>query len=663
MKTRFQIVLILAAFALPAFFTVAAIAAQQEDNDEDFRLKTLNNNALVQVVSKREERIGQAFGVVSVINRREIELFGANNLAEVLDRVTSSYLMSTYITPDNQFSIRSDINGHFNSRVVILLNGRPTMGSSSEGIDFPIFKSFPLEAIERLEIQRGPGSVYHGSGAITGVINIVTRRPHEKHEATAVAGGGAFGNVMASFAGGKANLSEKDHPTKQQRISFYTALSYKKDEGWDPSIYANGGSQHNYFNGTTNYGGFGELLYKGFSINGFLMRSDSNSLTDPALGAVTQQELNGQKGFLNLGFQRSFFKNTVSDINVTFVEDKLEENGIEVIQSRDLFAETSLRGQFNENINYNLGFEFKYFTGGESEESLFEEYHSLHYRIYGDIEYKFTEYMKGIIGTQVSTLEGIEEDNVSPKIGLQIDLLPSISLKAVYSSGFRTPSHLEQGVRSLHEVGDELIPEEIGTFEVQALAQFDDVLFATSFFFSRHENRIFMTNDDLGGFIFYNDDKDITSSGFEFEAKVAMFPNWYFTGSFAYLQNQLETDTANLYLLNSTLSPEYIVKMGLARFVPGKYSIGLFLSKYSTPAETDTLRWDDIYNPKPQGYNWATLNFSYYLNNNFKINAYLTNFLDEKVYYPEVATRSARSIPGRSGPGAILSATLIWGSE
>lgn len=634
---------------------------EEKEEEEQFRINTLDNNALIQVVSKREERIGRAFGVVSVINRREIELFGANSLGEVLDRVVSSYLMSTYLFSDNQYSIRGDLNGHFNSRVIVLLNGRPTLGSSTEGIDFPLFKSFPLQAIERIEVQRGPGSVYHGSGAITGVINIVTRRPSETQEAIAEFGGGSFGTLTASMAGGRTNLSEKENPEKDQRISFYSAATINKKESWRPQIFSPGGTSHTIEGDFTDYGAFAELFYKGFSINSFFMKSDSNSFSDPSGPSVISSKIAGLKSFVNVGFQRELLENTVSDINITFVDDRVEENEITLIHSRDFFTEVSLRGKIGEEISYSLGGELKYFSGGEEGGSLFNKYGSFYFRFYQDAQYQFTEYFKGLVGFQANSYNGWENSKVTPILGLQMDLLPNISLKAVYAMGFRNPSHLERGVLGYHQFKEELIPEEIGTFQVQGLAQFDNLLLSTSFYFSRHSDRLIMEPDGQGGFYFANDDNDITSSGFEFEAKIAMYTNWYLTGSFAYLQNQLETDTPNLYWLNSTHSPEYITKFGIAHFVPDRFSIGIYLSRFSAPSQVDDLLWEDTFNPKPEGYTWATANFSYNLNKKIKLKGYLTNFLKEEVYYPEIATKSSRSIPGRPGPGAFFSLIFSFG--
>lgn len=57
---------------------------------------------------------------------------------------------------------------------LILLDGRRLNDIDLSAVDWA---ALPLSAIERIEIVRGGSSVLHGSGAVAGVINIITRSP------------------------------------------------------------------------------------------------------------------------------------------------------------------------------------------------------------------------------------------------------------------------------------------------------------------------------------------------------------------------------------------------------------------------------------------------------------------------------------------------------
>ena len=87
------------------------------------------------------------------------------------------------------------IRGSTSSQVVILLDGVRLNSAQSGGVDL---STIPPELIERIEVQRGGGSVQTGSDAIGGVVNIITRRPSANPITTASVSGGSFGTWSAS---------------------------------------------------------------------------------------------------------------------------------------------------------------------------------------------------------------------------------------------------------------------------------------------------------------------------------------------------------------------------------------------------------------------------------------------------------------------------------
>ncbi|HEY5672240.1 MAG TPA: TonB-dependent receptor [Malonomonas sp.] len=114
----------------------------------------------------------KAPAVASVITARQIEAMGATTLDEVLEKVPGLHVgVSTQGRLDSVYSIRG-IHTKFNPQVLLLMNG----------ISFPSFTGgrplqfhLPVEAIERIEVIRGPGSAVYGADAFAGVINIITK--------------------------------------------------------------------------------------------------------------------------------------------------------------------------------------------------------------------------------------------------------------------------------------------------------------------------------------------------------------------------------------------------------------------------------------------------------------------------------------------------------
>jgi vitamin B12 transporter len=106
---------------------------------------------------------------VEVISRKEIESSTAANLAELLNTSLPIYMKESPGMTGTVWigGMKSDDTGTFiSSRVLVLLNGHPA-GTG-------ILDTIPLLSIERVEIITGPMSVMYGSGAASGVINIIT---------------------------------------------------------------------------------------------------------------------------------------------------------------------------------------------------------------------------------------------------------------------------------------------------------------------------------------------------------------------------------------------------------------------------------------------------------------------------------------------------------
>ena len=152
-----------------------------DPKDQTQALLALSIAELMQVgvitVSKKPENLHEAPGIVTLISREEIERFGGNSLFEVLDRVVSLHMTGSLLYPQNNAAVRGDMFNGLDRHTLLLINGRPIRASHNGGINLWFYNAFPLTAIDRIEIIRGPGSVLHGSNAYSGVINVITRSP------------------------------------------------------------------------------------------------------------------------------------------------------------------------------------------------------------------------------------------------------------------------------------------------------------------------------------------------------------------------------------------------------------------------------------------------------------------------------------------------------
>jgi vitamin B12 transporter len=109
---------------------------------------------------------------VTVLTRQDIEERGYQTLAEALRGVPGLHLVQQGGPgqPSSAF-----IRGTNSNHVLVLLDGVPVNDPSEPNGAFN-FGNDLLFDIERIEIVRGPASSLYGSGAIGGVVNLVTRR-------------------------------------------------------------------------------------------------------------------------------------------------------------------------------------------------------------------------------------------------------------------------------------------------------------------------------------------------------------------------------------------------------------------------------------------------------------------------------------------------------
>jgi outer membrane receptor for ferrienterochelin and colicin len=164
--------------------------------------KILNKN--VAVSSKNSLTTRETPGIITLITSEEIQNSGARDLTDVLRLVPGFDVLQ-----DLQFVMGIGLRGSWanEGKVLVMLDGQPFNELLYQTV--AIGNRFPVDAIERIEIIRGPGSAIYGGSAEYGVINIVSKGA-EGLDGVAVYGLGGFhsgavgrtnGGVMAAQRG------------------------------------------------------------------------------------------------------------------------------------------------------------------------------------------------------------------------------------------------------------------------------------------------------------------------------------------------------------------------------------------------------------------------------------------------------------------------------
>ena len=138
----------------------------------------------VHIVGTAEQELKQAIGV-SVITSEDIEARPpANDLAELIRTMPGVNLTGNSASGQYGNNRQIDLRGMGPENTLILVDGKPVssrnsvrMGRSGERNTRGDTNWVPAEAVERIEVLRGPAAARYGSGAAGGVINIITKAP------------------------------------------------------------------------------------------------------------------------------------------------------------------------------------------------------------------------------------------------------------------------------------------------------------------------------------------------------------------------------------------------------------------------------------------------------------------------------------------------------
>jgi len=197
----FMVLLFICAFTI----TTTPVFAQEEEEEvvEDVADMALEDllNVEITTAGLRPEKIGEVPASVVVVTREEIEKYGYQDLAEVLQHIPGLYMTDDYSYKN--FGIRGFWTFDPQRNVIILVNGIKqqddlTMANYLEHINMPV------EAIDRIEVVRGPMSVIYGTGAFFGAINIFTNRVepgNEISQVSAAAGSESTFRIVARASG------------------------------------------------------------------------------------------------------------------------------------------------------------------------------------------------------------------------------------------------------------------------------------------------------------------------------------------------------------------------------------------------------------------------------------------------------------------------------
>lgn len=157
-----------ALFGLTAL-TAPVMAFAQDGADGVTELDTV---VIVTSASSIATSIQDAPASITVIDQDQIEASGGRDLKDVLRSVPGLNL-----TRGNDGNSNVSFRGMSSARTLMLVDGKRVSSRNTFARHYQgDLQAVPMDAIERIEVVRGPMSTLYGSDAMGGVINIITKK-------------------------------------------------------------------------------------------------------------------------------------------------------------------------------------------------------------------------------------------------------------------------------------------------------------------------------------------------------------------------------------------------------------------------------------------------------------------------------------------------------
>jgi len=554
---------------------------------EELTELTVDLQRMVYGASKYQQDIARAPASVSIITAEEIRKFGYQTLADVL-RGTAGL----YVTNDRNYSflgIRGFSQpGDFNTGILLLIDGHRVNDAIYNLMYVAHEAVLDVNAIDRIEIIRGPSSSIYGNSAFFGVINILTRRGGDIGGAELSASGGSLDTYRAAFTFGNkyANGLELtfsaalDDSAGQKRLFYPEYADPPDNNGF--AVDSDDESSYNLFSSAT---------YREFTLSGAFSHrykkvpaAPSGTVFNSGLG-----ETNDDRGFVDLKYEHELTHTLKVSGRASY--DWYPYKAVypyandapppELILNRDrslgqwaraelqlterLFDEHTLI--FGADYQQNLRLRQQNFDQDPFVNYLDVDHGGKNYAVYSQGEFELAKPLllnAGVRYDYFDTFGG----TVNPRLGLIYNPHEGSSLKALYGQAFRAPNDYELNYQSgTFERNPHLGPEKIRTYElVYERSLTESLRFSASGYHYNIEGLIQETRDPATGNNMFSNLDQVRANGLEVQLEGHYVRGTELRASYA-LQHAKDESTG----LELTNSPRHLAK--------GNVSVPLYLNQ------------------------------------------------------------------------------------
>jgi outer membrane receptor for ferrienterochelin and colicins len=638
---------LLGALLISTAFT--SVAAAQEISDlED--AETLE--AIVITAGGYEQDIRTAPASISVLSEDQLKKKAIADVSEAIRTVPG---VNVGFSSDGTRGI--SMRGLGDGYTLILIDGKrvnagaTTLRHYNGDLDW-----VPIEAIERIEVVRGPMSTLYGSDALGGVINIITKKNSERWTGSLTS---EFLLPDSDATGATRRLSGYlSGPLIKDRLSFSGYANWSKKDSDDGEaagdIQVPDGSDDLNFSGRLTFtpsddhtfeleAGYGRERYEPYLADGEVDESETE-ISRKTLSLSHEGEFDLGRSNSVLSYEEATNSNRVSDVDMTsynaLLNNSFTFNPFDYVWTHNIIVGSELRYEKLDDPA-NLGRDNSLTgTSGKPSADVFTG------ALFGENQIEFTDRFRLTAGLRYDYHENFGS-HLSPRAYVGYDVTDALTFKAGWAQAFKAPNLRQLDPnwvttsrgRGCGAVGGpcemvgnpDLQPETSDSYE--AGFYYDDGAWQGSLTYFYNDVKDKITSARTASLILPGGTKYVQqinvdrarSQGIEGGLTVPLHDDWSWTNSFTYLIESKNLETG----MPLSADPEYAIHSELTWQAREELSFTASLDWYGKQVDyvqdPETLTAQNV---KP--YSTVGLSTKYDFNENFTFRAGVNNVFDSQ---------------------------------
>lgn len=169
---------------------LAAAIGVSAGEDRFIDSSTIELNPITVTASRAARMVSESPASVSIVSNQDIAQTNVQSVADLLKDIGGVYMYD----PSGVGATGAVVNmrgfyGGMSTHQLVLVDGIPQNKGKDKLIDWDLIS---MDNVESIEVVRGPASALYGDNAMSGVINIITKKPKGKPETRVSSSFGSF---------------------------------------------------------------------------------------------------------------------------------------------------------------------------------------------------------------------------------------------------------------------------------------------------------------------------------------------------------------------------------------------------------------------------------------------------------------------------------------